>query len=70
MEGQMNINPTALDSVVIQANYRLGKGWDASFTTRRNGDTWAGGERRLYDLLTTDELAQVICDEVARAFGL
>lgn len=69
MEGQMHISDLALDAVVIQANYRPGQGWDLALQARRNGQTWGDTTRRLYSYLTTDELLQVVDDEMARAVG-
>lgn len=69
MEGQMRISDTALDALVIQCNYRPGQGWDAVIQSRQNGQTWAGSERRLFEYLTTDELAQVLDDEILRILG-
>lgn len=66
MEVQMNLSRTALDNLHIQCAYRFGYGWDMTIGARRNGQTWGEAERRSYEYLTSDELAQVICDEVAR----
>lgn len=70
MEGQMHISDLALDAIVIQANYRPGKGWDLSVQSRRNGDTWAQSPRHLYEYLTSDELAQVVGDDLDQQLRL
>lgn len=69
MEGQMSIGPTALDAVHVQIAYRLGHGWDVVIGSRRNGESWSQADRRGYDYLTTEELADVLHQEVERLFG-
>lgn len=69
MEGQQHLGQTAIDNVVVNIGFRFGQGYDVVVSYRRNGQTWAKSQRRVYDFLTGPEAAQVVAEEVDRLLG-
>jgi hypothetical protein len=55
----------AYEAIALTANYRPGEGWRLTVTARRQDESWSEAQQVVYDRLTTDELADVICVEAS-----
>lgn len=60
----------APEAMHLQATYVHGQGWHLTFGMRRQDEQWSGSYRCTYTHLTTDELVDVIGEELSTAFRL
>lgn len=70
MDGQLQFGVPALEAVNVSAMWSFPTGWDLRITARRSGRSWSEGETRTYDYLATEELADVLAEELGRLLGL
>jgi hypothetical protein len=66
MDGQLQFGVPALEAINVSCWWDFPTGWTLRITARRSGRSWAGGETREYDYLTTDELGDVLAAELGR----
>lgn len=66
MEGQLPLGAPALEAINLNCWWEFPSGWSLRLTARRSGRSWADGQTRTYDFLTTEELVDVLVEEVGR----
>lgn len=54
----------APEAVHVAATYVVGRGWYVHLGVRRQFEPWAEATRSTYERLTTEELVQVVEDEL------
>jgi len=54
----------------LDCTYVEGVGWNAGFTIRMQGQSWAEAERSVYERLSHSELTDVIAEHVITALGI
>ena len=59
----------APEAMHLQATYVAGVGWHVTIGMRRQDEQWTGSYRATYTHLTTAELADVVCEELAGMLG-
>ena len=67
---QQRLFVLALEAIALTAYHEPAHGWRLVIQSRRQGDEWQDSDRATYSHLTTDELADVVCAEVARRLDL
>jgi hypothetical protein len=70
MDGQLQFGVPALEAINVSCWWDFPTGWTLRITARRSGRSWAEGETREYDYLSTDELEDVLAAEVGRLLGI
>lgn len=60
----------APEVIHTQAVYVIGEGWRFVVTMRRQGEDWADAVRVEYSRLSTSELMDVVCEELANQLGI
>lgn len=58
----------APEAMHLQATYVIGSGWHLSIGMRRQDEQWTGSYRATYTHLTTEEMVDVVCEELAGMF--
>jgi hypothetical protein len=56
----------APEALHVAATYVVGRGWFVHLGVRRQFEPWAEATRATYEQLTTDELVQVLEDELGQ----
>lgn len=70
MHEQTRLFRLAPDAIAVACVYTHGRGWRTSITVRRSGEEWENSDTRRYEDLTSDELVQVLGDDLIAALGL
>jgi hypothetical protein len=70
MEHQDRLFRLAIESVHVHAVHEWNRGWRVGIGARRGDEEWEQAEKRSYTYLSTPEMADVVCSEWARIFGL
>lgn len=60
----------AIEAMHISIQHNGHQGWSMNLGFRRQGETWGARPKVFYAGLTTDELLDVVCGELAVALGL
>lgn len=67
---QQRLYRLSVDALTISAHHELRKGWTLSIGARHGDETWAEVDWHKFDHLTTPELYDVICADLAKVLGL
>jgi len=65
--GQERLIVGAPEAVHVAATYVAGRGWHLQLGVRRQFEEWREAHRDVYELLSTEELLQVLEDELGGA---
>lgn len=65
MSEQTRLFELALEAISVQANYVPGEGWQVQIAARRQGDPWGSAPWEHYTRLSSEELFEVVTQELA-----
>jgi len=61
---QQRLFVLAVEAIALRATYVAGEGWSLSVASRRQGDPWDEHAWTHYSRLSTQEMLQVIVDDL------
>lgn len=67
---QQRLWQPALEAFSCAAHWESGEGWEVHINSRCEAEGWLPARRSGYSLLTSPELADVVCEELYRRLRL
>jgi hypothetical protein len=68
--GQVRLFRLAVEAIAVSAHFEPGSGWRLVVSARRQGESWDEARSATYDALSTPELFDVLCADLAGDLGL